>query len=152
MLNIGTFSISVNHELKLAEATIFCYHVFMDEKKINEEIKTYTDLAKQNKDIDVAALMMNTLTTHEANILPRKQVRWAYLISVGFPPFGLLFALKFYFSNTDDGKKTAYICIALTALSILVLIITTKMFLSSSGVSPEQLQQIKSQDIEELLQ
>jgi hypothetical protein len=124
----------------------------MDEKKINEEINTYANLAKQDKNIDVASLMINALNQNETNALPRNQVRWAYLISAGFPPFGLLFALKFYFSNTDDGKKVAYICIALTVLAVLVLIITTNILLSSSGLTPGQLEQIKQSDIKELVE
>lgn len=120
--------------------------------KLEQEISEYAQIAKENKNIDVAALMMNALQRDESNKVPAKSKRWAYIISLGFPPFGLLYALKYYFSDKSDAKSVANVCIVLTGVALLGLWIFSKLLLSGSGASLEQIQQIKPQDIQELYQ
>ncbi len=123
----------------------------MSDQKLDEIVTEYADLAK-DKNIDVATLMMNALQQEDANKLSAKSKRWAYLISLGLPPFGLGFALWFYFSDKSDGKSTAIICVILTAVSIIGSIIFFNLVFSGSGASVEQIQQIKPADIYELTQ
>lgn len=124
----------------------------MSEEKLSKEIEAYKELAKQDKKIDVAALMINALQKHEDNLLPVKQKRWAYLISLVMPPFGLIFAAKFYLSGKDDGEQSAWICAALTALSILLFILFANVLFTSSGLNVDQLKTIKPSDIQQLYQ
>jgi hypothetical protein len=113
----------------------------------------YRRAAAENKNIDVASLMMQALDKNTArNVVPPGQKRWAYLISVGLPPFGLIFAAKYYFSELDDGKDAAWICITLTAVGILGMILMFKSLLSGSGASFQQIEQIKPSDIQQLVQ
>jgi hypothetical protein len=120
------------------------------DKKIEEQIKTYADLGKENPNIDVASLMLNALQTPNKNLVNSKSKKWAYFISIGAPPFGLFFAIKYYFSNEDDAKQVANMCIILTTLALFGLWFSYKTLLSGSGVSPQQLQQIKPQDVIDL--
>jgi hypothetical protein len=122
------------------------------EKKIEAQLNSYQELAKQNKDIDLTGLMMNALQNSEANYLSRRQKRWAYLVSIGLPPFGLLFAVKFFMSDKDDAKSAAWTCVILTIFSILAFYFFSKILFSSAGISPTQLQQIKPSDVQQLYQ
>ena len=78
--------------------------------------------------------------------------RGAYLISIGLPPLGLLFAVYYFFDNRDDARQVAWTCVVLTAVALVVFYFTFKLFFSASGVNPEQLQQIKPSDIQQLYQ
>ncbi len=122
------------------------------EQKLAEQIGEIAKLAKDNKGVDVSALMANVLENHQKNLIPSSRKRWAYLVSIGAPPFGLIFALKFYFSDADDGRESAYACIVLTIISlVLVYWFTTSLF-SATHVTPQQIEQIKPKDIFELTQ
>src|SRR3989344_3654009 len=88
----------------------------MNEDKLAKELEVYKELASKDKKIDVASLVINALQKQEANLLSTGEKRWAYLISLGLPPFGLIFAAKFYYSGKDDGHTAAWICIALTGM------------------------------------
>ncbi len=122
------------------------------EKKLAEEFARYQELAKNNKNIDVAALMMNAIESQKANQTSTRQKRWAYLISVGLPPFGLIFAAKFYFSGKDDGKSAALVCVILTVISLIIAFLIGLFMFSSSGTSIQQLQQVNVDDLKQLLQ
>jgi hypothetical protein len=124
----------------------------MQEDKLAKELEAYRVLAKSDKKVDLAKLALNVLEQHEDNILPDKQKRWAYLISLIVPPFGLIFAVKFYLSGKDDGEQAAWICGALTAVGILLLILFAKVILTGSGANLNQLQQINPSDIQQLYQ
>lgn len=120
----------------------------IEEKQIEDQIKQYSELAKQNKDIDVAALMMNALQQHDQpeNMLSKKTKRWAYWISLGVPPLGLVYSAYFYFfSEKEDAKHAAIVCLILTAISVGLLYLTIKIFLSTANVSVDQLQQAPDQ-------
>ena len=125
------------------------------EKEIEKKLQQYQELAKENKDINAAALMMSELESHAGNRVSGKQKKWAYLISIGLPPLGLFFALKFYFFDSkDDGKRAAIVCVVLTAASIIFGWLTLKMMFSGAGINEQQLQQIQQinlQDVRDLL-
>ncbi len=124
----------------------------MNEKRLSETLEEYQKLAKENTNIDLSTLALSALANEHRNTLPQKQKNWAYLISVGLPPLGLLFAVKYYLSDEDDAKTTAHICVALTLVGLIILWISIKVFSSSSGVSLQQIQQIKPGDIQQLTQ
>lgn len=122
------------------------------EKKLEEQLQEYKELAKEDKNVDVASLMINALQNQDKKLVSRRQKKWAYIISVAAPPFGLLFALKFYFGDENDGKRVANICVILTVVSGIFFLIMFKMLLSGIGGNLDQIQQIKPQDIQQLLQ
>lgn len=123
------------------------------EKKLEQEFDQLQNLAKDNKKIDVASLMLSALESQNQNLVSKKLKRWAYLISLGLPPLGLLFAIKFYFSIEDDAKRVAKICIFLTIVSLLFLWLFGKMFFSSTinNLNINQIQQLQNQDLQNLI-
>jgi hypothetical protein len=124
-----------------------------EEKQLEEQFSEYQKIAKEHKDVDVAALMINALQSGEQNknLVSPKAKRWAYLISVGVPPIGLLLAVRYYFGDEDDGKQVAYICILLTVFAVVSFVILAKSIFSGAGVSVEQVQQIRPADIQEFV-
>jgi hypothetical protein len=137
--------------LKVAKVVVFCYHILMSDNRLEQQVSEYAKLAKEDKNIDVASLMLNAISQTD-NDVSGKTKKWAYLISIGLPPFGLLFALKFYlFSDKDDARGVANVCVILTLLSVGVIWLTAKILLSSSGTSLEQIQQITPQEIHDTI-
>ena len=125
----------------------------MDNKQLEQQIEQYRELAKENPKIDVSTLVLNAFqnSSGEQNYLSKKEKRWGYWIALGIPPFGLIFAAKFYFSHKQDGKSSAWVCVALTVFSLLLFVILFKVTLSSSGTSLQQIEQINPQ-VQQLLQ
>jgi len=124
----------------------------MDSDKLHEQFKLYQEMAKQDKSIDVAGLMMQALDTKDKNYIPSGKKRIAYLVSMGFPPFGLVYALQFWFSDKEDGPQAAVICVVLTAMAVILLVVMTGALFSGSGVTSDQLQQINPEDIRSLIE
>jgi hypothetical protein len=120
------------------------------EKDLEKKINLYQDAAKQNPNVDVGMLMLNALQNEDKNKVSSKMKRWAYLVSLGAPPFGLLFALKLFFSDEDDARDVAWMCITLTAISVLLFAVGLKLMMSGSGTSLDQIQKITPQQIQEL--
>ncbi len=123
-----------------------------DEKELENKFQEYQQMAKGDKSVDAAALMMKAMETQAANRISGKQKKWGYLISIALPPIGLIFALKFYFSGKSDGKRAALICVILTTAVLLFLWLIISLLVSSSGLNMNQIQQIHPQDIRDLLQ
>ena len=124
----------------------------MSDEQLEKQIKDYQDLAKQNPGVNVNMLMMNALASEAVKVKNTKSRKWPYLISLGAPPFGLFFALKYYFSGDEDDKTAANICVLLTIVSFLLLYVFSKMLFSSAGVTPQQIEQITPQEIHDTLQ
>jgi hypothetical protein len=123
-----------------------------DDDQLESKVASYVEAAKENKNVDVAALMLNALESEDQNRLSNKSKHWAYLIAIGVPPLGLLFAAWFFFSDKTDGRQAAGMCVFLTVLSIAMFFISAKLFFSSAGVSVQQIEQIKPADIHEFVQ
>jgi hypothetical protein len=121
------------------------------EKKLESEINEYVQVAKENKNVDVAALMMYSLKNENKNLVSSKSKRWAYSLSVGVPPLGLLFALHYYMADYDDGTSVANMCIILTIVSVVSIWLLSKMLLSNSGTNLDELSKTKTSDILELV-
>jgi hypothetical protein len=64
--------------------------------------------------------------------------RWAYLISLALPPFGLIFAYKFYKSETKDGLDNAMICVVLTCVSLVLYGLIVNSMLQNPVFAPPQ--------------
>ncbi len=124
----------------------------MNEDELAKQLKKFQELGKGNKDIDVAALSLAALQGYEKNLLPAKQKRWGYLVSLAVPPFGLIYAFRFYFSGKEDGEEAALLCVVLTCVSIILFVLLGKLMLSSGGITPSQIQQIKPSDVQQLYQ
>ena len=122
----------------------------MSDKDLEQKIETYSELGKENPNVDVNLLMMNALQNERGNKASFKSYRMAYIISLGLPPFGLLYAVKYYFSDDENDKQAAKICILLTIISVIVFFAFSKLIFSNSGISLQQIQQIKPQDIQQL--
>ncbi len=122
----------------------------MSDQKLEELATEYAELAK-DKNIDAATLMISALQQQDQNRLSAKSRRWAYLASLAVPPVGYLLALYYYFlKDESDAKYTAYWCVALTTISLVLSVIFFNAVLSGAGVSVEQIQQINPSDIYEL--
>ncbi len=122
------------------------------EKKLEEEFRGYQELAEGNKSVDVASLMINAMQNQNVNMVSPRMKKWAYLVSFGLPPFGLIFAVKLYFSSEADAKHVANVCVVLTVLGLLPLWLFGKMIFSGGGFDAAQIQQINLQDIRQLYQ
>ncbi len=122
----------------------------MSDKDLEQKIETYSELGKENPNVDVNLLMMNALQNESGNKASSKSYRMAYIISLGLPPFGLIYAVKYYFSDDENDKQAAKICVLLTIVSVIVVYIFGKLIFSSSGTSLQQIEQIKPQDIYQL--
>ena len=124
------------------------------DKKIEERISEYQALGKEDKNVDVAKLMMFSLS-QKGNVVSTKKKRWAYIVSLGLPPVGFFLALKYYFDEEDDARHVANMCVVLTLASLLVVWISFKM-LSSGSAGPtdaelKQIQQINPKDLQDLM-
>ncbi len=123
----------------------------MSETDLEKKVSQYAQLAKEDKNIDVASLLLNALENEQVNLLKPSTKRWGYLISLSIPPAGLLFAAWFWFSGKDDGKKAAWVCIALTAVTIVLFWIGLSAFTSTSGVGVDQIKKITPAEIHDTL-
>ncbi len=124
----------------------------MSDKNLEKKIETYSELGKENPNVDVSMLMMNALQNEGRKGGSSKSYRTAYLVSIGLPPFGLIYALKYYFSDDENDKQAALICVLLTVISIIVFFALSKLIFSSSGTSFQQIEQISPKDIQQLTQ
>lgn len=99
------------------------------EKELSKTVGLYEEAAKDNPNVDIASLMINALANQKQNLVPQSSKKWAYLISVALPPFGILIAIKYYFfNNKDDSKTVAYTCLLLTVFTLAMVLITFTIF------------------------
>lgn len=121
-----------------------------EDKKIEERFSEFQALGKEDKNVDVAKLMLYSLN-QKGNVVSPKKKRWAYIISLALPPIGLLLALKYYFDDEDDARHVANMCVIITILSLLLAWISIKMLFSGTGTSLNQIQQINPKDLQDLV-
>ncbi len=114
----------------------------MSETKLEEQLRKYQELAKLDKNIDVAGLMVKALESAKDNTISIKEKRWAYLLSISVPLVGFFYVIKFFTSDKEDGMQTAVIC---TVLSCFCLILSWLIGGAlGSGISPQQAQDIQN--------
>ena len=119
---------------------------------MENKIKTFRELGKENPNVNVNLLMMNALETESEKKTSGKSYKWPYLISVGIPPFGLIYVFKYYFSEDENDQRAAKICLFLTVISIIAFFAFSKALFSGSGTSLQQIEQIKPSDIQQINQ
>jgi len=122
----------------------------MSEQDLAKKVEEYQKLGKENPNVDVSLLMMNALAQEDAGKTKPKSYRWPYLVSIGLPPFGLIYVVIYYLSDDERDKTAAKFCLLLTVLSLIIFVVSFKALLSGSGTSVEQIQQIKPSDVMEL--
>lgn len=120
------------------------------EKESAKRIEMYKDLAKE-KGSDAAALMIAAMEQERQAEIDRKKKRWAYLISVGLPPFGLYYAFRYYFNGKAGGKRVALICVILTVGSLLASYLIFELFVATAGDQLQQMQTLNSEEYRDLL-
>lgn len=90
------------------------------EEKLAEEIAKIQELGKRDKNINTAMLLENLLArAHSASLSHREKTR-AFLVSVLAPPFGLYYFAKFWGRTETDARTTAWMCLVLTVLSVIL--------------------------------
>lgn len=119
----------------------------MDEKTLSTQVEEYAKVAKENPNVNVGLLMMSALQNSKENNVSGKAKKWAYLVSIGLPPFGFFFALKYFWSDEDDAKNVAWTCVVLTIVAVLMFWLGSKLLLSGSGTSVDQISKLKPSDI-----
>lgn len=123
-----------------------------NDKELEQQLKAYAEIDKENPTIDATALITESLDNFTTNQTPSSKKALAYFVSLGFPPFGLLFAVHFYLSDKSDARHIARMCIFLTILSIGLLFLFMQILISSIGPDIEQIQKIDPNQLRELLQ
>jgi hypothetical protein len=90
------------------------------EEELSKKLSYYQELAKVDKNVDLSALMINEMQNlqDDKRFLSHSAKRWGYTVSLIAPPLGFIFALKFWFSDKEDGRHAALICVGLTAFSL----------------------------------
>ncbi len=124
------------------------------ERRVAEKLREYAEASKDNKKVDKAALAIAALETPIfENRVSAKMKKWAYLISLGLPPFGLVFSVYYYFSEKSDGKRVAIICAIVTLIGVLMFwLALSSIFSSIPKESLDQLKTLQPNDINSLLQ
>ncbi len=122
----------------------------MSEEKISEQLKQIQELAKKDKTIDVAALIANTLSVADKNTIPVKAKRIAYLVSLGVPLAGFVYAIKYWYSDADDGLETALGCAVLGCVCLIITFLTTKAM--TSGLTGANLNSLQPSDVQQLVE
>lgn len=104
-----------------------------EEEQFAKRLADIRELGKEDKNIDVAGLAMAALAEADLNQTDPRRRKWAYLISVGAPPLGLLFAVWYAFSGKADGKRVALLCVIFTGLSLGIAVLLGSLVWSSLG-------------------
>jgi hypothetical protein len=120
------------------------------DKKIEERFSEFQALGKEDKNVDVAKLMMYSLDQNR-NFFSTKKKYWSYIISLSLPPVGFLLALKYYYDDEEDARHVANICIVLTLVALLMAWTFVKMLFSGSATNLNQIQQIDPKDLQDLM-
>jgi len=110
------------------------------EQQTAEKIKMYRELAEKDKNVDLAALTLKALQESQRDEIAPGKKRLAYIISAGFPPFGLFFAWHYYRSAKAGGRHVAKVCLVLTGISIAASWLISAIILASFAPQIEQLQ------------
>lgn len=122
----------------------------MSDQELERKVKEYSELKKENPDIDMNTLMLSALEAEHRKFENKKFYKWPFIISVSLTPIGAIYAIKYFLSGEEKDRNAGYICLALTAASILFVVFLSYIFTSSSGVDVRQIQQITPADIHEL--
>ncbi len=121
------------------------------EQSVSAKIAQYKELGDKNKNINVAALMINALEQSRREEIAQKKRSRAYIVSVTLPPLGLFFAAWYWFSGREEGRRVAKICLILTAISgALAWGLTALISSSMTADQTAQLQTFRPEDVTSL--
>jgi hypothetical protein len=124
-----------------------------EDKKLEEKVAMYAALGKDNKNVDVAALMVSAMEQARRDEIDGKKKKRAYMVSILLPPFGLYYVARYYFSDKDDGKRVALTCLILTIFALAIgWMIGGAMFGNTPTGSLEQMKAVNIEDMKSLLQ
>lgn len=118
----------------------------MEEKDLEQRIKSIQNIATENPNVDVGSLMMNMLEhQHEDNNVSDKDKTKGYLVSFFMPPAALYYFVKFFFGDKDDGRRIGTICLLIAILTTLLSLVGSKLMLNSSGIGSQNVSTLSSQ-------
>jgi hypothetical protein len=124
----------------------------MSEKHLEEQLKQYQELAKMDKKIDVAGLMIKALQDSENNHLPIKSKRWAYLLSISIPLVGFYYSFKYFNSHAEDAMEAGLACGILACFCLLSFFVIGHSMTAGSGLNFKDVENIKPADVYQLTQ
>ena len=119
------------------------------EEQLSKKIEQYQELAKEDKNIDVAALAMAAMADAQMQEQNDKGKKKAYWISVLLPPLGLFVAAYYLLAGKPDAKRVALICTIITVIMLLGSWLLLKSFISS--IPAEQMNQLQGVDPKQLI-
>ena len=117
-----------------------------NEQQLVAEIEKIRNAAEDSQ-VNVQEAVKILFEQNKADYLPSALKVRVYLISFFFPPFGLYYAVKFWFFRTEqDARKTAWICLGITIATFLLIGAVMQILVSSlpqlKQVGPEQIQEL----------
>lgn len=121
------------------------------EDRLASQIEQIRRLGTDNPNLDTNAMIGRLLAQSHASSLSASIKTRAYLVSIFLPPFGMYYAVKFLLRDETDARRSAWICLVLTAACLLILWLMMKMLLASAP-DLQELQNLRLQDINELRQ
>ncbi len=124
----------------------------MSEQDLEKQINTFKEVAQENPGVDVNLLMANALEVESQKRGQGKSYKWAYVVALGFPPFGLVYTIKYYINGDEEDNRAGKVCALLTVISVILFFAFIKIFFSSASISPKQLEQLQPADIMQLYQ
>ncbi len=118
----------------------------MDEKDLEQRIRSLQNLAEQNQNVDLPSLMLSTLEhQQDDNYVSDKDKTKAYLWSFFMPPIAVYYFFRFFFGDKDDGRRIAVITLLIAILTTLLGLVGTKLMLNSAGLGNQSLSGFSSQ-------
>lgn len=118
----------------------------MEEKDLEQRIKSIQNIATENPNVDVGSLMMNMLEhQHEDNNVSSKDKSKGYLISFFMPPAAIYYFVKFFFGDKDDGRRIGTICLLIAILTTVLSMAASKLMLNSSGIGNQNVNSLSTQ-------
>ena len=122
----------------------------MSEQKLQEKFEQYKELAKTNKDIDVAGLMIKDLEEFQSNYTPINKKRWAFALSLMVPLIGFYFSVKHFSAKSEDSQEIGLFCGILACVNLIVYYFIFSSI--TSGVTTQQLLELRPSDVIDLIQ
>lgn len=124
-----------------------------ENSKLESRIAEIAELGKENKNVDVAALLTSALESTDKNMVPASSRRMAYIACLAVPPLGVLIGIKYYWLDEhEDAKQVAAVCILLAIFGFLLFIVFSNLILDSSGLKPEDIEQLNPAEVIQSIQ
>lgn len=113
------------------------------EERLNAKLEKIREIARESPGIDEKRLLEDLLLQDKDDYLPASLKTRAYIVSLLFFPFGLYYAVKFFFRAELDARKAAYICLGITVIVFIIGLVAARAVFSSvpelDQLSPNQI-------------